>query len=161
MNPSIYFQNLSQYGSTYYWWFEQGQTSTTFNASYTYPAVPASYPVMLVVTNDYGCRDTSIKEVVVNDTILFFVPNAFTPNENNVNDGFTMYGVNIDFVDMTIFTRWGQPVYRSQGQMPTPWNGRYNNDGRLAPPGVYVYQFFITDKAQNKFERKGFVNLIR
>lgn len=116
---------------------------------------------MLVVTNDYGCRDTSIKEVVVNDTILFFVPNAFTPNENNVNDGFTMYGVNIDFVDMTIFTRWGQPVYRSQGQMPTPWNGRYNNDGRLAPPGVYVYQFFITDKAQNKFERKGFVNLIR
>jgi len=68
-----------------------------------------------------------------------FVPNAFTPNENNLNETFGPVGSFIVEYKMEVFNRWGEKLYETQNCMEG-WNGRYMN----APcqEGVYIYLIY-------------------
>jgi gliding motility-associated-like protein len=80
-----------------------------------------------------------------------FAPNTFTPNGDFLNDVFTIYDNGaVDVIEkMEIYDRWGELVYRGVGLEPGQpdqgWDGQFN--GRLQPPGVYVYYVEVRDNS--------------
>jgi len=116
---------------------------------------PADYDYTLTVTDNLGCGvATDIVHVQVFKD--FYVPNAFTPNNDGKNDRWDIPALHA-FSDYTvsIFNRGGQVVYESKRNYQ-PWDGYYK--GVLQPSGSYTY--FINLK-QIKRVFKGTVLLIR
>ena len=98
----------------------------------------------VIATNSLGCSSysTLTMELIPCDQTSFFVPSAFTPNIDYINDTFTPKGVNFKYYEMTIFNRWGQELYFTRN-ISTGWNGRYR--WQDCPNGVYVYQIVYQD----------------
>lgn len=98
------------------------------------------YPVWLTVYDANGCADTSVQKILVRGDLYYYIPNAFTPDENNINDTWYPRGVGFEKSSyrMTIFDRWSEIIYMS-GDTDFGWDGRDRN-GELCPAGVYVYK---------------------
>jgi gliding motility-associated-like protein len=110
------------------------------------------YRARLVVTNDFGCSDTSFS----NHEVLFSgeIPNVFTPNGDGVNDEFFIPGAGAlrDF-RVEIYNRWGRKVYEWTDPQ-AGWDGEGHNDG--------VYFYVVTAKRGNgeDYIEKGNVTLV-
>ncbi len=89
---------------------------------------------------------------------LLFVPDAFSPNGDGVNDDFKAMGLFLDSSKMIIFNRWGQPVFETESAAKG-WNGTINN--LPAPEGTYVYRVEITDSLGKRFVKVGTLLLVR
>jgi gliding motility-associated-like protein len=95
------------------------------------------YNFQLVSTNFYGCSDTANTEVRVSDNFQLFMPNAFSPNGDGINDLFLPAGVqNIGGFKMEIYNRWGEKMFETTDPS-FGWNGIYR--GKLLNDGVYIY----------------------
>ena len=66
-----------------------------------------------------------------------FIPDAFTPNGDGINDFFFVKGEGIQDFTLSIFNRWGEEVFSSENPKQQ-WDGTY--DGKPAQGGLYVYQ---------------------
>ena len=86
-----------------------------------------------------------------------FYPTAFTPNGDNLNDGFIVSGQYIVKINLKIFDRWGALLYASDKN--EPWDG--HRDGKPLPASTYVWKVEITDLAGRSFSQEGTVALIR
>lgn len=99
------------------------------------------------------------------DRYKAYIPSAFSPNDDGVNDFFTIYGDGeIEEVsELQIFNRWGAQVFAARGFVPgSPvgrWDGRYA--GRPAPAGVYVYQAQIVFDDGNVRALTGALTLVK
>lgn len=99
----------------------------------------------------------------------FYIPNAFTPNGDNINERFVVAeGENCQVVKfhITIFDRWGRLVFESTSPAPEDaWDGTY--DGERLAKGVYIYNVTATLESANftsqaeEISRQGTVVLIR
>ena len=95
---------------------------------------------------------------MVND-YSFYIPKAFTPNDDGVNDILEMYGFNFSNFDFKIYNRHGQLV--NEAVKNPLWDGR-DLDGNFLPAGVYVYTIKLRETLNNKrHEYQGTVTLIR
>jgi gliding motility-associated-like protein len=108
--------------------------------------IAGEYTVTLIVENDHGCRDTATKVIDVNDAFTFWIPNAFSPNEDFVNDLFLPTGVGYQegTFKMRIFDRWGKQLFYTE-DIHEGWNGTDEKTGQLQPQGVYTYIIHIYD----------------
>lgn len=109
----------------------------------------------LLVVNSNGCADSV--RVTVNVTppdCSVFLPNAFTPNGDSVNDSFQLPGKNVELRSLAVYNRWGQEVYRGN----SPWDGRIADLD--APSDVYVYAAEILVCGEYK-KQSGEITLIR
>ncbi|HKZ68319.1 MAG TPA: gliding motility-associated C-terminal domain-containing protein, partial [Chitinophagaceae bacterium] len=98
---------------------------------------PASQIYTLTVVSDQGCG-TSTDEMKLEVIDKLYVPNAFTPNGDGLNDKWTI----ILFEEypngtVQVFSRFGQLVYRGYANNYIPWDGRFKGEPTLA--GTYVY----------------------
>jgi gliding motility-associated-like protein len=104
-----------------------------------------------------GCQlsDSALIGVILPDK--YYIPDAFTPNGDGINDVFYMYGQSGVTIDaFKVYDRWGEKVHDGA----YPWDGTYR--GQLCQPGVYVYLFSIRLFGQLQDNtRKGSVTLIR
>ena len=98
-----------------------------------------SYDITLAATNQYECRDSVTEHVRVYVPVSFMVPNAFTPNDDGLNDYFipVFEGVEVVKYLMLVYDRQGRLVFKSTNPMHG-WDGRDFN-GMDCPSGVYVY----------------------
>lgn len=87
-----------------------------------------------------------------------YIPNAFSPNGDGLNDLFQVYGYTIQSMRMVVFNQWGEKIFESFNQA-TGWNGQYK--GKAQPSGVYKYVCEITLRDGTKQVKKGSVNLVR
>jgi gliding motility-associated-like protein len=87
-----------------------------------------------------------------------FYPKAFTPNGDNLNDLFNVYGQYIISFQMDIFNRWGELMFTTT-QLDTGWDGNYK--GNQMPEGTYTFVAAITDLAGRTFKKSGSVLLLR
>jgi gliding motility-associated-like protein len=114
------------------------------------------------VTHPSGCTDTITKVLDVEPLLTYFLPNAFTPNFDGLNDEFkgkgNLFGMS-DFT-MTIWNRWGERVFETRDPNEG-WNGRIDNTGSMAIDGVYVYQVTFTGPRNKPYSFKGFATLIK
>jgi gliding motility-associated-like protein len=119
----------------------------------------------LVFNLNNGCNDTATITITVNPTESIFVPNAFTPNGDGVNDVFTIYGsTDVQRVErLLVFDRWGELVYEATDFAPNDlsngWDGSFK--GKNLNPAVFVYYAEITLVNGDIVTRKGDVTLIR
>lgn len=154
---TLILDNLSSGGTTYHWEFGNGDTSSVFEPNYQY-TTPGNYTVSLLVTNQYGCTDFAQQSLQVKSPEHLYIPNAFSPNNDNVNDYFHVGDWNITKLNIAIYNRWGDQIYSSENTN-FMWDGTHN--GRPAPEGVYVYQLSAKGIHGEKFEKYGTVTLIR
>nr|HMT28990.1 PKD domain-containing protein [Bacteroidia bacterium] len=156
-NGKIGFVDRSEYAVTWLWDFGDGATSFEQNPYHYYNEV-GEYKIVLRVTNIAGCEDIHEDVVTVNP---FYIPNAFTPNGDGVNDVFYYSGYDLDVsrYNMKIFNRWGQLVFTGQDENDN-WNGQ-TTTGEAAPQGTYVYRLQVKTKGGTEHTFNGQVNLIR
>ena len=136
LNRTASFQNQSQRGVNYFWDFDGG-ISQDINPVYTFPDT-GIYQVILFVTAANGCVDTAFGIVDVMPLNTFFLPNVFTPNNDDVNDVFGGVGIftGIRNFSFTIWNRWGEKVFETNNP-EMGWDGRHQKSGERASKGVY------------------------
>ncbi|PZF74179.1 PKD domain-containing protein [Taibaiella soli] len=116
-----------------------------------------TYAVHIVSEN--GCQGNDTLSVWVVGQSSIYVPSAFTPNGDGLNDMLIPIGIgyrNVNF--FRIYNRWGQEVYYGT-KFKIGWDGTYN--GRPAELGVYYWVLSLTDRFGKEEIYKGDVTLIR
>lgn len=165
-NPEFSFVNTSLNADTYQWSFGDGSTSSAIDGYHSYPELAAGYTVCLVATNSLfaGCIDSICIPVNIEDLVIYYVPNSFTPDGDSYNEYFkpvftTGYDP-YDF-DMFIFNRWGEVIWESH-DASVGWDGTYGIDGRAVQDGAYNWKIeFKTSLNDERVSLDGCVNLIR
>ena len=92
--------------------------------------------------------------ILVPQARMLFVPNAFSPDNDNTNDYFQVMGKGLDGLTIEIYNRWGQMVFEAP-HLNERWDGTYR--GVSCPIGTYVYQL----KLNNKIVQSGTVTLVK
>ena len=142
------------------WKFGDGsKSSTDQNPSHTYGDTGV-YCVNLAVMDIHGCTDTTTKCIDVEPLYTFYIPDAFTPNGDGINDIFQPKGSYIRSYEMYIFDRWGMELFHTNS-FYTGWNGEVNNNGLLCQEDTYVFLIYVFDSEGIKHTYTGKINLIR
>ncbi len=113
------------------------------------------------LTVNYGknCYATDSNTIELGKGPPVYIPNAFTPNGDGVNDYFSVYGTTLQSVGMTVFDRWGEKVFDSGTSQWASWDGTYK--GVLQPPGIYVYYVRLVYLNGTQEAKQGSLTLIR
>lgn len=107
-------------------------------AAHTYLSA-GSFEVVLTVENGDGCVSESSAVVDVIDGMTVFVPSAFTPDNDGLNDGFGPVLGGVDAFHMWIFDRWGDVVFETD-RMGWWWNGSPDNLGRSSKSEIFSWR---------------------
>jgi len=156
-NPDFDFINQSSYSDNYTWFFGNGGVSSEFDPSYTYIDT-GLYEVSLESINAIGCIDTFTKYVRVEDVFVLHMPNAFSPNNDNINDKYGIEYRGISDYSIKIYTRWGEKVWSTQS-VSEEWDGKYEDED--LPMGIYFYYVSGVATDGSTFKREGMISLIR
>jgi gliding motility-associated-like protein len=140
------------------WDFGNNTTSTSQNPNVTYNE-DGTYTVTLIVKDSLGCADSYTVELTVLPPTTIIIPNVFTPNNDGVNDIFTIKSSFIKKVNGLIYNRWGQLLYEWHNANGY-WDGR-TSAGKEVPEGTYYYIIKYTTLKNEDFEVKGSITLIR
>lgn len=163
-NDDITFTDAS-YGATiagWNWYFMStaSQQSTEQNPVFIYTEAGA-YAITLIAKSDQGCIDTVTKTILVGQDFGIFVPNAFTPNGDGLNDIFFAKGFGIVSFKMEIFDRWGEKVFTGNN-INDAWDGTYQlKGGKIVQDGVFSWRIELTDVYGKSKELTGHVTLIK
>lgn len=162
------FYSSSPTGSiaSYFWDFGDmlnnpgNNNATTQNATHEFTEV-GTYPVTIVMTNIWGCTDTLTRAVEVIEDFTMYIPNAFTPNGDGINDIFQPKGMGWkpDQYEFLIYDRWGTLIFKTK-DYTQGWDGTVK--GNLCPSDVYVYKIKATSSAySSRKEFTGHVTLMK
>jgi gliding motility-associated-like protein len=164
--PLVQFSDLSTDVITNWYWDFGDLTSATDisnlqNPSYNYSG-PGMNTVMLVVTNQFGCIDTAYNFVEIIDDFAFYIPNAFTPDGDGINDIFIPKGIGYDVNKYTfsIFDRWGNNIFYTDDPAKG-WNGIANQGSEVAQIDVYVWKVQLKDNLGHHHSYIGHVSLVK
>ena len=136
--PNVFVNDNSLFANSYVWNFgDSSEVSTQINSSHYYDSV-GEFDIHLRVENEYGCVDSISKQVIIHPNFELFIPTAFTPDGDNLNDKFMCQGYGIDNFTMAIINRWGELVFKTD-DINNSW------DGKRAINGVYAYRFDVID----------------
>ncbi len=164
LEPDVTMNNLSSSDVNYWYWnFGDGTVlaPNTASPSHIYPNdTTGSYIVTLIVHNAGGCYDTISHEVIIGPDFTFYIPNAFTPNGDQINDYFYGSGTGIAKFDLWIFDRWGNKIFHG-ATLNEKWNGKANKGDNIAQVDVYVWKVQLTDVYGKKHNYIGTVSLVK
>jgi gliding motility-associated-like protein len=161
MDSKVYFTNTSQFVDGYEWRFGDGNFTFEENPEYTYQDT-GFFDVTFIGYHRLGCSDTITKIVDVIPISSLHSPNAFTPNNDGLNDSFEPKGIFRGITDykLNIWNRWGGLIFESE-DIEIGWNGEMNNAGTPLPQGIYVYQLSYTEPRGKVVNQKGHLTLVR
>jgi gliding motility-associated-like protein len=153
------FQYTGEGGYNFDWDFGDGETSDEENPFHRYD-IDTNYSVKLFTESEApdNCRDSITKLIEVYPPLQVFVPNAFTPNGDNLNDRFEVYGIGMYAYEIYIFSSTGAQVFYSNN-IEDSWDGR--GSAAFMDHGVYGYVIRVRDRAGKVHEKKGTVTLLR
>ncbi len=147
-------------GWTYLWSPQDGSLSDSsiYNPVAT-PLKTTSYTV--TVTDENGCTATDEVTIIVNTCFeSIFLPNAFSPNGDHVND--TLYvrclPNAITKMELVIYSRWGEKVFATTDKS-IGWDGRFKDEE--LPPAVYGYGLKFTCHENQELVKKGNISIIK
>lgn len=143
--------------AAFMWDFGDGSFSDEFEPTHTFIS-NESQTVTLYATDDLGCVDSITG--VFHPLMDVFVPSAFTPNGDGINDVFRAQGHSVKQFEMWIYNRWGQEVFYST-DIEEPWLGDVNGGDHYGQDEVYQWVVKAVGIRNTSFERSGFVVLVR
>ncbi|MGZ3862988.1 MAG: DUF7948 domain-containing protein [Bacteroidia bacterium] len=161
LDPHVLFDNQSVNSNSWIWTFGDGTGTTVQNPQHTYLEI-GTYPVTLISQSPNGCKDTITVIVVVNDIFTFYAPNAFSPNEDNINPVFkpTGEGWNLSTFQMWVFDRWGNQIFKTNDPNKG-WDGRVNGKGEVVLEDTFVWKVTLDDFTGKHHTYNGIVNVIK
>lgn len=143
IDPEVQFVNQSAGANSYEWHFGDGAVSTDENPVHSYDT-SGIYLTMLVAYGapGFGCNDTSYLYVEVDGLCTFYVPNAFTPDSDGLNDFWGPEGLSCNYssYELEIYDRWGGLIWWTENPNKW-WDGNNKKSNMRLKQGLYVYQF--------------------
>ncbi|MDF3028889.1 MAG: hypothetical protein K0S23_3196 [Fluviicola sp.] len=162
MNPEFHTFNTSSNASIYSWDFGDGDESALFNPSHTYTEDAGSYVITLIANNAGNCPDTAELTVTIQEELIFYVPNTFTPDGDEFNNVFSPVftsGFDPHNYTMTIYNRWGETLFESN-DTKYGWDGTYN--GETCKTGIYTWTIrFKSSESDKKITKTGHIQLLK
>lgn len=125
---------------------------------HTYSGEFAQYKVKLRVQNAGSCTDSTEQIFCYRDTVVYYIPNAFTPNNDGFNDKLEPAVIGAVEFEMLIYNRWGQIVFKTANPAHY-WDGTVN--GNPCPEGLYAYRIKYKGRKTANRQDKGSVLLLR
>ena len=141
----------------YEWNFGDGVTSDDPIAVHEFDGL-SDYTVTLDVTSWVGCTNQSY--TVVRGPVLLYVPTAFTPNNDGINDAFKVVGGQIKDYELWIINRWGEEVFHSTS-LDDFWMGDVQGGSHYAENGIYNWIIRLKGFNTDAEEYKGTLQLMR
>jgi gliding motility-associated-like protein len=158
---TFYNNSLNAFSST--WYFGDG-TSSNDNYSeviHAYPYEDGIYTIILSVSSNFGCLDSTEISIQISGDPIYYVPNTFTPDGDEHNNVFLPIfttGFDPTSYHLALYNRWGECVFESYST-DKGWDGYYG--GMKAEIGTYSYVIqYFDKKATKKRQLFGHVNLI-
>jgi len=158
VNPLITFTAVAP-GTNCYYDFGDGSVDSSCYSQHIYQDTGV-FVVKFVTINAGGCADSSFITVEVKDIYNLTLPNAFSPNNDGLNDVWEIFSKGIRNFEIWVYNRRGQIVWRTTNPDEV-WNGKYLNENEDCPSGVYVYRVRTKDVNNKKHEETGQITLIR
>ncbi|NNC84409.1 MAG: hypothetical protein HKN79_12615, partial [Flavobacteriales bacterium] len=165
INPVINLFNLTEGSNSYLWTLDGDTISQVSTVSWLLEEdLPDEYEICLQATSDLvGCRNTLCKTIEVVGDMAVYIPNAFTPDGDGLNDLFgpEIRNADLNFYSFDIFDRAGSKVFSSNAAREK-WNGKEFNSGKRSRNGVYNYIIITRDRFRRDAKViRGSVMLIR
>ncbi len=140
---------------TYAWDLGDGHTDDGQRVTYSFGDA-GEHLVQVTMTTMNGCVATD--SLLIPSISHLYLPNAFTPDGDGINDVFGVVGNDLSTFEMTIFDRWGSEVF-AMSAPDQVWDGRMQN-GQMAPTGVYVYTYRASGERLPMTDGLGHVTLL-
>jgi gliding motility-associated-like protein len=161
-NQLITIKNKSKAAINYNWDLGNGTQSNHPNPpDQTYPVSTSdkNYTVILTVQNN-SCIASISKNILIKANCIISLPNAFTPNNDGLNDLFgPINSFGVTDLRFKVFNRYGQPIFQSNNTV-SAWDGTFKSEKQ--PPGLYSWTLEYKDVLSNqKTIQKGTVFLLR
>lgn len=157
--PEIEFTNVSTGSISWDWDFGDFTFSTEESPVHEYQD-SGTYIVSLISYTEYGCADTAESPIRIDPIFTLFIPTAFTPDSDGINDKFYVKGVGIVRFKMRIFDRWGQQVFTGYN-VDEGWDGSDQTTGIEMQQDVYVYRIILQEISGLEHEYAGKIQLVR
>jgi gliding motility-associated-like protein len=153
-HTEVEFTNNSIDADSYIWDFgDETPLSNETDPIHNYPNVPQQYHITLIASNNNGiCSDTADAYLTINDVLIYYVPNVFTPDFDNYNQTFQpIFTSGYDIYDyhLMIFNRWGELIFESYNAS-IGWDGTYPENGEICQDGVYVWKIIFKETMSDK-----------
>jgi gliding motility-associated-like protein len=144
-------------------WFPDADLfCSTCDATLAWPEQNITY--LLRITDAYGCNVEDMVEILVKRKIRVFIPGAFTPNGDGINDSFTIFSPDVsEILQLELFDRWGNRVFEKRNFPPNDpeqgWSGNFRN--QEMDPAVFAYVAKVILHTGEVLYYHGEVQLIR
>jgi gliding motility-associated-like protein len=148
----VFFQNSSIGAVSYSWDFGDGSNlNYEHNPSHLYDDKKGRvYSVTLIASNEYGCNDTLKQIITIEDRLIYYIPNAFTPNGDEVNQTFKpVFNAGFTAEDFTleIFNRYGELIFETRDPN-MGWDGVYGDF--IVPEGTYIWKVTLRERMTDR-----------
>ncbi len=152
----ITFQNTSINAYGYDWYFSDGGYSSLTHPNHVFEE-PGTYYVTLVAKDDKGCVDSITKQIIIKEGYYIYIPNTFIPNGDRYNEYFSGSFVGIKWVKITVYNRWGEPVFFSE-DMDFKWDGTFH--GKRVQDGTYTWKLNYRPNREIEQMMTGHINVL-
>ena len=153
LTPMLNIINTSIDANSYYWSFGDGMDSDLKNPTHEYPPFKGNFDVTLIVSNKDGCVDTTTQQITIYEEIIFYIPNSFTPDEDQYNQVFTpIFNAGYDPQNFTmyIFDRWGEMIFETHDST-IGWTGLYGKEEKIkCQDGLYIWKISYKETKTDK-----------
>jgi gliding motility-associated-like protein len=171
-DPTLALRDESPNSATSLWTFSDGSTSNARSLNHRFNDVSGEFVhIHLETANELGCSDTTSVDVPI-ELFAVWVPNAFTPNGDGVNDLFYFVSLNqLEDVTFEIFNRYGERIHSAFAKVldsslqdelikTFAWDGTYN--GNKVPTGTYIYRLTYKRLGNTRvYDTTGTINVIQ
>jgi gliding motility-associated-like protein len=161
INPTLRIFNNCVGATTGTWYWGDGSSEPfdpSMSPKHNYNGDKNRYKVKLVVQNSGGCTDSTEEDFCYRDTVVYYVPTAFTPNNDGFNDKLDWVLIGATEFEIIIYNRWGQIVFKSNNTSQF-WDGSFQ--GNPCPEGVYAYRIKFKGRKTANRQDKGSILLLR
>ena len=165
-NPEVAFNNMSIGSESslehYHWDFGDGTDTVGMEPIHMYQDT-GLFNVLLTVQDENGCVDTVSNKLYIDAVFSFYIPNAFSPNGNGINDDFGPIGAYFEDenYEFHIYNRWGELLFETKDPFEK-WQGdSKTKSGTIVPLGVYSWIIRVEDALGEEHFYKGMVTVVR
>jgi len=157
----VTFVDFSETGGAYerHWDFGDDSFSSDSVLAHLY-GLGGEYDVTLSITDSLNCSDISVRTIELEDPLTIFIPSAFTPDGDGINDRWAWTLLGVDDVELSIYDRYGRVLFFSD-DINGSWGGGEQVSEYYSADGIYTYVLKARKAGQGWVKRQGVITLLR